>query len=128
LPAKGASPGLSECWQLPDHSMANSDLVFYVKLHVRPECVEEWKHAFNEVVELMSLEDAFVACYLHRDAQDPNLFTLYERWNEASVEDFLKHQMKPYRVAYDAKLSALLQRPREPAVLLPIGEWHKLPQ
>jgi quinol monooxygenase YgiN len=108
--------------------MANSDLVFYVKLHVRPERVEEWKRAFTELVELMSLEDAFVACYLHRDAQDPNLFTLYERWNEASVEDFLKHQMKPYRVAYDAKLLALLQRPREPAVLLPIGEWHKLPQ
>jgi quinol monooxygenase YgiN len=108
--------------------MADSDLVFYVKLQVKPERVEEWKRAFAEIVELMSQEEAFVSCYLHQDTQDPNLFTLYERWNERSVEDFLKHQMKPYRVAYDAKLPALLERPREPAVLVPIREWHKAPR
>jgi quinol monooxygenase YgiN len=108
--------------------MANSEPVFYVKLHVKPECVEEWKRAVTEVIERMSLEDAFVACYLHQDTRDPHLFTLYERWNEPSVEAFLAHQMKPYRVSYDAKLPALLQRPREPAVLLPIGEWHKAPR
>ena len=108
--------------------MANSELVFYVKLYVKPECVEEWKQAVTEITELMSLEDAFIACYLHQDTQDPNLFTLYERWNESSVEAFLEHQMKPYRVAYEAKLPALLQRPREPAVLVPIGEWHKVPR
>lgn len=105
--------------------MANRDLVFYVKLFVKPECVEEWKQAVFEIIELMSHEEAFISCYMHQDTQDPNLFTLYERWNERSVEDFLKHQMKPYRVAYDAKLPALLQRPREPAILLPINEWHK---
>jgi quinol monooxygenase YgiN len=110
-----------------DCSMANSDLVFYVKLQVKPDCVEEWQRAFAEIVELMSQEEAFVSCYLHQDTQDPNLFTLYERWNERSVEDFLKHQMKPYRLAYDAKLPALLERPREPAVLVPIREWHKAP-
>jgi quinol monooxygenase YgiN len=108
--------------------MANSDLVFYVKLHVKPECVEEWKHAVNEIAERMSHEDAFVACYLHQDMQDPNLFTLYERWSESSVDAFLKNQMKPYRQAYEAKLPALLQRPREPAVLSPLGEWHKAVQ
>lgn len=108
--------------------MANSDLVFYVKLYVKPECIEAWQRAVTEIIELMSLEDAFVACYMHQDSQDPNLFTLYERWKEPSVAAFLEHQMKPYRVAYDAKLPALLQRPREPAVLLPIREWHKTPR
>ena len=108
--------------------MAQSDLVFYVKLHVKPERVEDWKRAVTEVIELMSREDAFVVCYLHQDAQDPNLFTLYERWNERSVEDFLQHQMKPYRLAYDAMLPELLERPREPAVLLPLGEWHQAPR
>lgn len=105
--------------------MANSDLVFYVKLWVKPECIEEWKRAVFEVIEQMSLEEAFVSCYMHQDTQDPNLFTLYERWNEPSVDDFLKHQMKPYRIAYDEKLPDLLQRPREPVVLSPIGEWRK---
>jgi quinol monooxygenase YgiN len=108
--------------------MADSDLVFYVKLHVKPDHVEEWKQAVTELIEQMSQEDAFISCYLHQDGQDPNLFTLYERWNEPSVEAFLEHQMKPYRIVYDAKLPELLQRPREPTVLLPLGEWHRVPR
>lgn len=103
-------------------------LVFYVKLYVKPERVDDWLSAVREIIEHMSHEDAFVACYLHRDASDPSLFTLYERWNEPSVESFLQNQMKPYRIAYDAKLPELLQRPREPAVLQPIQEWHKPPR
>ena len=106
-------------------SMTNNELVFYVKLFVKPERVEEWLSAVKEIIQHMSREEAFVACYLHRDASDPNLFTLYERWNESSVESFLQNQMKPYRLAYDAKLPELLQRPREPAILEPIQEWHK---
>ena len=105
--------------------MPNSDLVFYVKLLVKPECVDAWKRAVDEVIECMRHEDAFVSCYLHQDLQEPNLFTLYERWNEPSVAAFLENQSKPYRTAYDAKLPDLLQRPREPSVLLPLGEWHK---
>lgn len=105
--------------------MANSDLVFYVKLHVKPECVDEWKQAVAEIVERMSHEEAFVSCYLHQDAQDPNLFMLYERWNEPSVEAFLHNQDTLYRRAYEAQLPALLERPREPSVLVPINEWHR---
>ena len=105
--------------------MAESDLVFYVKLHVKPECIDEWKRAVTDIVEQMSHEAAFVSCYLHQDAQQPNLFLLDERWNEPSVEAFLQHQDTPYRRAYEARLPALLERPREPTVLLPINEWHK---
>lgn len=101
----------------------NEQLVFYVKLQVKPKRVEEWKRAFGEIVEAMSREPAFVSCQLHQDAQDQNLFTLYERWNEPSVEAFLQNQMKPYRVEYDAKLPDLLERPRDAQVLLPLGEW-----
>lgn len=103
--------------------MGSDDLVFYVKLHVKPEAVDEWRQALDEIVDAMSKETAFIACYLHRDAQDEHLFTLYERWAEPSVEAFLSNQMKPYRVAYEAKLEHLLQRPREPQVLLPLAQW-----
>ncbi|MDR0183287.1 putative quinol monooxygenase [Lysobacter arvi] len=103
--------------------MANDDLVFYVKLYVKPECVDEWRRAFDAIVQAMSQEPEFVACYAHRDANDPNQFTLYERWAESSVESFLRNQMKPYRVEYDAAIQPMLQRPREPQVLLPIGAW-----
>lgn len=105
--------------------MGNDDVVFYVKLHVKPDCIQEWRQAFHEIVEVMSKEKAFVACYLHQDANDNSLFTLYERWAEPSVEAFLKNQMKPYRVEYDAKLESLLQRPREAQILLPLGQWHR---
>jgi quinol monooxygenase YgiN len=105
--------------------MPTPDLVFYVKLFVKPECVAEWRAAVEEIITAMSAEPAFVACFLHQDSQDPNCFTLYERWVEPSVEAFLQHQMKPYRLAYDAKLERLLQRPREPQILRPLGEWHR---
>lgn len=105
--------------------MPSNDLVFYVKLFVKPEHVAEWRAAVDEIIAAMSEEDAFVSCYLHQDANDPSHFTLYERWAEPSVESFLEHQMKPYRLAYDAKLDRLLQRPREPQILKPLGEWHR---
>ncbi|MES2936393.1 MAG: putative quinol monooxygenase [Pseudomonadota bacterium] len=104
--------------------MPNDHLVFYVKLFVKPGCEQEWLAAVREIIEAMSKEESFVSCHLHRDAHDPTLFTLYERWTEPSVEAFLAHQMKPYRVAYDAKLERLLQRPREAQILVPLGAWH----
>ncbi|HEX5515846.1 MAG TPA: antibiotic biosynthesis monooxygenase [Gammaproteobacteria bacterium] len=105
--------------------MPSNDLVFYVKLQVKPACVQEWRQAFDEIVEHMSKEDAFVSCYLHQDANDQTTFTLYERWAEPSVEAFLANQMKPYRVEYDTKLERLLQRPREAQILQPLGQWEK---
>lgn len=106
--------------------MPNNDLVFYVKLHIKPDCVQEWLQEFHSIVDEMSKEKAFVSCYLHRDASDKTLYTLYERWAEPSVEAFLKNQMKPYRVQYDAKLERLLQRPREAQILVPLGSWEKM--
>lgn len=105
--------------------MPNSDLVFYVKCRVKPDRIDDWRAAVYEVIDAMSHEDSFVACYLHRDTQDPTLFTLYERWDEPSVESFVKNQMKPYRKAYDAKLPELLQQPRETSILAPLGEWKR---
>ncbi len=105
--------------------MTSEHLVFYVKLYVKPERVEEWKAAVTAIIEAMAKEDAFISCHLHQDAYEENLFTLYERWAEPSVEAFLKNQMKPYRIEYEAKLKDLLQRPREPQVLKPLGQWYK---
>ena len=105
--------------------MAQSDLVFYVKCRVRPDRIDEWRQAVDQIIEQMSAEDSFVSCHLHRDAGDPTLFTLYERWAEPSIDAFLEHQDKPYRQAYEAKLPELLQEPREPQVLVPLGEWSR---
>lgn len=105
--------------------MHSEELIFYVKLYVRPDRVDEWKEAVNTVIQEMSKEKAFISCDLHQDANDEHLFTLYEKWDEPSVEAFLKNQMKPYRAAYEAKLETLLLRPREPQVLKLLDRWSK---
>jgi quinol monooxygenase YgiN len=102
-----------------------SELVFYVKLYVKPDRIDEWLRSAETIIDAMSREEAFIACHLHRDSEDPCLFTLYERWAEPSVQAWLDHQMKPYRKEYDARLETLLQRPREAQVLTPLREWRK---
>lgn len=105
--------------------MPQQDLVFYVKCRVKPDRIDAWRRAVTDIIEQMSHEDTFVSCQLHVDAHDPTLFTLYERWDEPSVEAFLQRQDTPYRRAYEALLPDLLQGPREPQVLVPLGAWHR---
>jgi quinol monooxygenase YgiN len=102
---------------------APTPLVFHVVLRVKPERVDDWLREFAAIAEAMSKEDTFLSCDLHRDANDPNVFTLYERWAEPNVETFLARQDKPYRREYEAKLPELLQGPREPQVLVPLRRW-----
>ncbi|UOV03619.1 antibiotic biosynthesis monooxygenase [Pseudoxanthomonas sp. F37] len=103
-------------------------LVFYVRLRVKPECVDAWLQAVHDIVDAMSKEDTFLSCALHRDANDPTLFALYERWAEPDVATFLARQDKPYRRDYEARLPDLLQGPREPQVLVPLAEWPQADQ
>jgi quinol monooxygenase YgiN len=104
-------------------TQSDSPLIFYVKLQVKPEQVDAWLEAVHALIDRMADEPAFISCDLHRDANDPTLFTLYERWNEASAQDFLDHQSTDYRAAYDALLPELLQKPREPQVLELVQSW-----
>lgn len=107
-----------------DHAATPSaPLVFYVRLRVKPERVDEWLHAVHAIVDAMAKEDTFLSCDLHRDANDPTLFTLYERWAEPDVATFLARQDKSYRRHYEARLPELLQGPREPQVLVPLARW-----
>ena len=79
-------------------------LVFIVQLHLKPERVEDWKRAVNELIDRMSQEDAFVTCLLDQSTEDPGMFTLYERWREPSLEAFVRNQMKDYRKRYEEML------------------------
>jgi quinol monooxygenase YgiN len=109
--------------------MQDGDLVFYVKLDLRPEFVSEWKAAVRTVIELMSRETAFVSCSLQQDANDPLSYTLYERWREPSVEAFVRNQFegKDYRQAYETHLAGWLKAPRTTSVLRHIQEWRREP-
>ena len=102
-------------------------LVFYVEFDVKPDGVEKFIKGATGVLEAMSHEDTFVSTYFHRDVNNPNKFTLYERWNEASMADFMKNQVdgKAYRDEYEVYLPDLLATPRVFKVFEPIGEWQK---
>ena len=95
-------------------------LVFIVQLHLKPERVEDWKRAVNELIDRMSQEDAFVTCLLDQSTEDPGMFTLYERWREPSLEAFVRNQMKDYRKRYEEMLPDLPQAPRKAMALRPV--------
>lgn len=106
--------------------MSESDLVFIVELAVKPEHVAEWRADVHDVIERMATEDTFVSCSLEQDPDDPCLFTLYERWREPSVEAFVaRHMGKDYRLAYEARLPALLRAARTATVRRHLREWRR---
>jgi quinol monooxygenase YgiN len=105
--------------------MPSDELVLFVQLHLKRECVEDWKRAVTELIEHMSQEDAFVTCLLDQSREDPTVFTLYEKWRETSPEAFIKNQMKEYRKTYEDMLPGLLQTPRRTMILSPVREWHR---
>ena len=66
----------------------------------------------NAVNDEMRHEPTFVNTLLHRSADDPALFMLYETWRDR--DDFFAVQMhRPYRADYEAKLPDLLRAPRK---------------
>ncbi|MFL5108536.1 MAG: putative quinol monooxygenase, partial [Xanthobacteraceae bacterium] len=55
---------------------------------------------------------SFLNAILHQDPDDPCRFLLYETWTER--RDLVEVQMQqPYRTAYEARLPALLEKPRQ---------------
>ncbi|HEY0332377.1 MAG TPA: antibiotic biosynthesis monooxygenase [Stenotrophomonas sp.] len=105
--------------------MPDSALVFFVKLQLKPECIDEWLTALEELLRDMQREPTFVSCHLDRDAEDPTLYTLYEHWDEPSVDAFLAHQATDYRDRYEALLPGWLRTPRQAQVLLPQRQWTR---
>ncbi|GAA4650776.1 antibiotic biosynthesis monooxygenase [Kistimonas scapharcae] len=105
----------------------NNELVFYVEFNVKPEAVDDFLKDATAVLKAMAKEDTFVCTYFHRDSENPCRFTLYERWREATMADFIKNQLnaKDYRKAYEATLPKRLASPRTMTVLEPIGEWRR---
>jgi len=101
------------------------DLVFYVKYHIKPECVEEFQEHLFVLVDNMAKEPAFVSAFVHQDTEDPTRFSMYERWQEASKEDFMTYQMasKAYRRIYEQLLPDMSATPRKIHILRPMAFW-----
>jgi len=109
------------------HAKEQPRLAFYVEFNLKPEYVEEWKKGALNVIEKMSKEDTFVSAYMHQDANDPNKYTLYEVWSEASREAFFENQLnsKDYRKHYEENLPKMLTSPRVITFLDLLHQWHQ---
>lgn len=105
----------------------NKEISFYVNFYIKPEYTEVWLKAATHVLESMSAEDSFISAYLHKDINDSTRFTLYERWNEPSMEAFIKNQLqgKDYRDEYEKLLPEWSKCPRTFSQLEPLMEWNK---
>jgi quinol monooxygenase YgiN len=87
-------------------------LAVVVSLHVKPDCGEEFLRLMTPVLDAMRHEASFINSVLHRDAEDPTRFMLYETW--ADRDDLVQVQMKrDYRRDYEARLPDLLREPRQ---------------
>ena len=98
--------------------------VMVVNVHLKPECVEEFLALGNPLFEAMHHEPTCVKMMFQRSVEDPAHFTLIEMWLDRA--DFFAVQVqRPYRQAYEARLPALLARPREAQVFEPVLSYQK---
>jgi quinol monooxygenase YgiN len=65
-----------------------------------------------------------VSCLMDQSTEDPNKFTLYERWREPSMEAFLRNQMKEDRQVYAERLPSFPRSPRTTMVLRSVRAWQ----
>ena len=85
--------------------------VLLVTVPITPGREDDGLARVNAVNDAMRHEPTFVNTLLHRSADDPAVFMLYETWRDR--DDFFAVQMKrPYRAEYEAKLPDLLRAPR----------------
>jgi quinol monooxygenase YgiN len=83
-----------------------------ITLQVKPGREAEFLGLLAPVLNAMRHEPSFLNAILHRDPGDPCRFLLYETWTDR--RDLVEVQMqRPYRAAYEARLPALLERPRQ---------------
>ncbi|MFC7472771.1 putative quinol monooxygenase [Dankookia sp. GCM10030260] len=83
-----------------------------ITLQVRPGLEAEFLALLAPVLDAMRHEPSFLSTILHQAPDDPCRFLLYETWTDR--RDLVEVQMhRPYRAAFEARLPALLERPRQ---------------
>ena len=99
--------------------MDPTPFVLLATFHLKPGCEEEFLAFIYRTNDAMRHEPTFVNTVVHRSADDPHFFMLYETWLDQ--EDFFHVQMKrPYRAEYEARLPELLSQPREMKIFEPL--------
>jgi quinol monooxygenase YgiN len=94
---------------------------FVVHLPFKPEHTALGRRLVMEIVKTMSREPDFINTWVNEIQDEPDTLVLYETW-ACSRDDFIaRHLSKPYRLAYEAQLPALLSGERQIVFLTPLA-------
>ncbi|MBI3348092.1 MAG: antibiotic biosynthesis monooxygenase [Burkholderiales bacterium] len=94
---------------------------FVVHLPFKPERTAQGRQMVMDIVREMSREPEFINTWINEMQDEPDTLVLYETW-ACSRDDFIARQLpKPYRVAYEAQLPALLSGERHILFLTPLA-------
>lgn len=90
-----------------------------VYIHVKLECVAEFKQILNRVAGAAKAEASLISNIAHQDPEDETKFMLWEMW--ADQQEFFEVQMlREYRKPYETRLVELLAEPREVQIWNPL--------
>ena len=92
-----------------DHHLKTSmrPVTFVITFLLKPDDIGEFENLLGQVLDAMRAETTFINAVLHRDADQPEKFMLYETW--ADLDDVLDVQIhRPYRQTYWNRLPSLV--------------------
>ena len=94
-------------------------VTYIIRFDVKPDQRERFHALLNPVLDAMRHEAMFHEAVMHAHPEQPNVFLLYETWEDH--DDVLNVQVKrPYREAWHAALDEILAAPREISVWKPM--------
>jgi quinol monooxygenase YgiN len=102
-----------------ENELPREPFAVIVYIHVKPECVAEFKQILNQVADAAKAEASLISNIAHQDPEDVTKFMLWEMW--ADQKEFFEVQMlREYRKPYEARLVEMLAEPREVRIWNPL--------
>ena len=90
---------------------ANESFTLIVTVPIKSGMEEEYLSILHPVLDAMRHESTFLHTTVHRAADDPGLFVLYETWTDRD-NFFAVQRNRSYRAEHEARLPQLLRAPR----------------
>ena len=94
----------------------SGEFTLLVTVPIKPGAEAEYLEILQPVLDATRHEPTFLGTTVHRAADDPGLFILYETWRDRA-DFFAVQRHRPYRAEHESRLTGLLRSPRTMVVL-----------
>jgi quinol monooxygenase YgiN len=98
---------------------AVSEIVYIVTLRAETGAAADLSRALAALIERTLGEPGCVTCVFHRQADQPGVFMVYERWRDAGAFD--EHMATPHVSEFLARANVLLAEPADVRAFEPLG-------